>query len=158
MMLPVAILAGGLAQRLRPVTDTIPKALVELGGRPFAEDQLEWLTRDRVERVVFLVGYRGEMIRDALGDGARWDLSIEYVFDGPRLLGTGGALKRAQPVLGDAFFVLYGDSYLDCDLGAVAEAFRASSAEALMTVFRNDNQWDTSNVVFRDGRILVYDK
>jgi N-acetyl-alpha-D-muramate 1-phosphate uridylyltransferase len=158
MTLPVAILAGGLAQRLRPYTDTVPKALIEVAGRPFAEHQLNWLRTEHVDRVVFLVGYRGEMIQDALGDGSRWRLSIEYVFDGPRLLGTGGALRRALPVLGDAFFVMYGDSYLDCDLADVARTFQAHRAEALMTVFRNDNRWDTSNVEFQDGRILRYDK
>ena len=95
-MLPVAILAGGLATRLRPITETIPKALVEVAGRPFAEHQVEWLRAQGIERIVFLVGYRGEMVSEALGDGARWGLSIEYVFDGPTLLGTGGALRRAR--------------------------------------------------------------
>jgi N-acetyl-alpha-D-muramate 1-phosphate uridylyltransferase len=158
MTLPVGILAGGLADRLRPLTETIPKALVDVAGRPFAEHQLEWLRRRRVDRVVFLVGYRGEMIREALGDGSRWGLAIEYVFDGPRLLGTGGAIKRALPTLGTPFFVLYGDSYLDCDLADIARVFRASGADALMTVFRNENRWDASNVLFEGGRILKYDK
>jgi N-acetyl-alpha-D-muramate 1-phosphate uridylyltransferase len=158
MTLPVAILAGGLAHRLRPVTESIPKALVEVAGRPFAEHQLEWLRRQGVERAVFLVGYRGEMIREALGEGSRWGLTIEYVFDGPTLLGTGGAIKRALPVLGTPFFVMYGDSYLDCDLADIAGVFRASGAEGLMTVFRNDNRWDASNVQFEEGRIQKYDK
>jgi CTP:molybdopterin cytidylyltransferase MocA len=141
MMLPVAIVAGGVAQRLRPLTETIPKALVDVAGRPFAEHQLEWLGRQGVHRVVFLIGYRGEMIREALGDGSRWGLAIEYVFDGPTLMGTGGAIKRALPALGTPFFVMYGDSYLDCDLADIAEVFCASGAEGLMTVFRNDNRW-----------------
>jgi N-acetyl-alpha-D-muramate 1-phosphate uridylyltransferase len=158
MTLPVAILAGGVAQRLRPITETIPKALVEVAGRPFAEHQLDWLRQQGVARVVFLVGYRGEMIREAVGDGARWDLRIEYVFDGPTLLGTGGAIKRARPVLGSPFFVMYGDSYLDCDLVDIARVFQASQADGLMTVLRNDNRWDASNVLFEDGRIRKYDK
>ena len=157
-MLPVAILAGGLAARLRPITETIPKALVEVAGRPFAEHQVEWLRAQGIERIVFLVGYRGEMISEALGDGARWGLSIEYVFDGPTLLGTGGALRRARDVLGDAFFVMYGDSYLDCDLRAIERAFRASGQPALMTVFGNANRWEASNVLFENGRIVRYDK
>jgi N-acetyl-alpha-D-muramate 1-phosphate uridylyltransferase len=158
MMLPVAILAGGVAQRLRPITETIPKALVDVAGRRFAEHQLDWLSKQHVSRVVFLVGYLGEMIRQALGDGSRWGLAIDYVFDGPTLLGTGGAVKRALPALGTPFFVMYGDSYLDCDLADVAEVFRASGAEGLMTVFRNDNRWDASNVQFEEGRIQKYDK
>ena len=157
-MLPVAILAGGLAARLRPITETIPKALVEVAGRPFAEHQVEWLRAQGIERIVFLVGYRGEMVSEALGVGARWGLSIEYVFDGPTLLGTGGALRRARDVLGDAFFVMYGDSYLDCDLRAIERAFRASGQPALMTVFGNANRWEASNVLFENGRIVRYDK
>jgi NDP-sugar pyrophosphorylase family protein len=158
MTLPVAILAGGVAQRLRPITETIPKALVEVAGRPFAEHQLEWLRAQGVDRVVFLVGYRGEMIRESLGDGSRWGLRVEYIFDGPELLGTGGAIRRALPALGSPFFVMYGDSYLDCNLAAIASVFQASGAEGLMTVLRNDNLWDASNVLFEEGRILKYDK
>jgi N-acetyl-alpha-D-muramate 1-phosphate uridylyltransferase len=156
--LPVAVLAGGLATRLRPVTETIPKSLVEVAGRPFAEHQLDWLRSQGIERVVFCVAYRGEMIREALGNGDRWELSIEYAFDGQPLLGTGGALKRALPALGDAFFVLYGDSLLTCDLAAVERAFVASGRAGLMTVFRNNDRWDRSNVQFEEGRLLRYDK
>ena len=158
MSLPMAILAGGLATRLRPVTEQIPKALVEVAGLPFAVHQVTWLRSQGIDRIVFCVGYRGEMIRDALGDGRRWNVSIDYVFDGDRLLGTGGAIKRAQPVLGEAFFVMYGDSFLDCDLPSIEGAFRASGRAGLMAVFRNDNRWDRSNVLFVDGRLLRYDK
>jgi NDP-sugar pyrophosphorylase family protein len=156
--LPVAILAGGLATRLHPVTTAIPKALVDVAGRPFAEHQLDWLRAQSVERVVFCVAHLGEMIRDALGDGSRWGLRIDYVFDGGTLLGTAGALKRALPALGDSFFVLYGDSLLTCDLGVVERAFRESGRAGLMTVLLNDDKWDRSNVLFRDGRIVRYDK
>lgn len=158
MSLPVAILAGGLATRLHPVTATIPKALVEVAGRPFAEHQLDWLGSQGVDRVVFCVAHLGDMIRGALGDGSRWNLRIDYVFDGGTLLGTAGALKRALPVLGGAFFVLYGDSLLTCDLPAIEYTFRASGRAGLMTVFRNDDRWDRSNVLFREGRLLRYDK
>jgi NDP-sugar pyrophosphorylase family protein len=158
MSLPVAVLAGGLATRLRPVTEQIPKALVEVAGIPFALYQLAWLRRQGIDRIVFCVGYRGEMIREVLGDGRRWNLSIDYVFDGDRLLGTGGAIKRALPALGDKFFVMYGDSYLDCDLASIEQAFRRSGRAGLMTVFRNDDRWDRSNVLFVDGRLVRYDK
>ena len=158
MSLSTAILAGGLATRLRPVTETIPKALVEVAGRPFVEHQLAWLRGQGVRRVVFCVAYRGEMIRSAVGDGSQFDLSVDYVFDGERLLGTGGALKRALPALGPAFFVLYGDSYLNCDLREIERAFTAARQTALMTVYRNDDLWDRSNVLFEEGRIVRYDK
>jgi NDP-sugar pyrophosphorylase family protein len=136
----------------------LPKALIEVAGRPFVEHQLRWLRGEQVERAVLCIGYRGEMIREALGDGRRFGLSIEYVSDGDQLLGTGGALRRALPTLGDAFFVLYGDSYLNCRLAEIEGAFRSEGRQGLMTVFRNENAWDRSNVRFENGRLLQYDK
>ena len=128
MSLPaVAILAGGLATRLRPITQTIPKALVEAAGRPFIFHQLELLRQNGIQRVVLCVGYLGEMIQDALGDGSELGIRIDYSFDGPRLLGTAGAIKQALSLLGDEFFILYGDSYLDCDYRAVYHEFSSAS-------------------------------
>jgi len=158
MTMPVAVLAGGLATRLRPITENIPKALVEVAGRPFAEHQIELLRRNGISDVVFLVGHLGEMVREHLGNGSRFGVRVRYVFDGPHPLGTGGAIKRALPHLDDPFFVLYGDSYLECDYAAVEKAFRAGTGNGLMTVCRNDDQWDRSNVRFVGGRIEAYDK
>jgi len=104
------------------------------------------------------VGFLGEMVRDVVKDGHAYGLDVHYSFDGPALLGTAGALKRALPLLGRAFLTLYGDSYLLCDYAAVAEAFEESRKQALMTVFHNEGQWDTSNVVFENGEILAYNK
>jgi len=157
-MLPVAILAGGLATRLRPLTETIPKSLVEINGEPFLWHQLRLLRSSGVERVAMCVSHLGEQVRDSAGDGRQFGLHIDYSFDGSVLLGTAGALKRAQPLLGESFFVLYGDSYLPIDLRAVETAFRASGKAGLMTVYSNHGQWDTSNVEFIDGRIVAYDK
>ena len=158
MSLPVAILAGGLATRLRPLTERIPKSLVEVAGKPFAVHQLELLRRQGLTRIVFCVGHLGEMLQAALGDGSPWGVRLGYAFDGAKLLGTGGALRKALPLLGDAFFVLYGDSYLECDYAAVERAFWASDKMGLMTVCRNDNQWDRSNVLLYKNRILRYNK
>jgi NDP-sugar pyrophosphorylase family protein len=158
MSLPVAILAGGLAKRLRPVTEKLPKALVPVAGHPFIEHQLALLRRQGYTEVVVCAGHLGEMLEQHLGDGSRWGMSIRFAFDGPGLLGTGGALRRALPRLGAAFFVLYGDAYLPCDFRRVEQAFLASRLPALMTVFQNDDRWDRSNVVFRDGQVLRYDK
>ena len=158
MLPPVAILAGGIATRLRPVTEKIPKALVEINGEPFLGHQLRLLRERGIGRVVLCVAYRGEMIRAFAGDGRAFGLEAEYSFDGPALRGTAGAIRQALPLLGGEFFVLYGDSYLPCDYTAVAEAFRRSGKPALMTVYRNAGQWDRSNVEFEDGRILAYDK
>ena len=157
-MPPVAILAGGLATRLHPVTEKIPKSLIEVAGEPFICHQLRLLSRESVSHVVLCVGYLGEMIRERIGNGAAFDLVVDYSFDGDVLLGTGGALRKALPKLGDAFLVLYGDSYLDIRYLPVWTAFRQSGKPALMTVMRNEGRWDTSNVVFDGRRILRYDK
>jgi NDP-sugar pyrophosphorylase family protein len=155
---PVAILAGGLATRLHPITRQVPKALVEVSGRPFIDHQLDLLRRNGMRRIVLCVGHLGEQIAAHVGDGAARGLKILYSFDGNKLLGTGGALRRALPLLGEACWVLYGDSYLDIDYQAVFDAFQKSQKLGLMTVLRNGNQWDTSNVVFRNGGLLCYDK
>ena len=156
-MIPVAILAGGLATRLRPTTLTIPKSLVSIAGEPFIAHQLRLLRREGVDRVVMCVGYLGEMIRDFIGDGRRFGLDVVYSFDGEALLGTGGALRQALPLLGSRFFVLYGDTYLDIAFAPILVAFERSGAPALMTVFRNNGRWDTSNASF-DGHYVRYNK
>ena len=158
MSLPVAILAGGLATRLQPLTGKIPKALLEVAGKPFAVHQLGLLRSHGLTRIVFCVGHMGEMVQAALGDGRHFGMNISYSFDAPTLLNTGGALRRALPLLGEVFFVVYGDSYLECDYAAVEQAFWNSRRLGLMTVFHNADQWDRSNVLFRDGRIERYDK
>jgi NDP-sugar pyrophosphorylase family protein len=157
-MLPVAILAGGLATRLRPLTEAIPKSLVPVHAEPFLAHQLRLLRDSGIRRVVLCVGHLGEMIQAFAADGRALGLEVEYSWDGPVPLGTAGALQNALQLLGEAFFVLYGDSYLPCDYHAVEAAFLASGRPALMTVFRNEGQWDQSNVELRDGRIVAYDK
>lgn len=158
MTLPVAILAGGLALRLRPLTETIPKALIDIGGKPFAVHQIDLLRRNGLTQIVLCVGHLGGQIQATLGDGSTFGVHIDYAYDGPRLLGTGGALRNALPLLGGSFFVLYGDSYLDCDYASVEAAYRASGKLALMTVYRNADRWDRSNILFSDGKIRRYDK
>jgi NDP-sugar pyrophosphorylase family protein len=156
-MLPVAILSGGLATRLRPVTASIPKALIPVNGEPFLAHQLRLLEAAGLEKVVLCVGFLGEKIRDFAGDHFG-RLEISYSFDGPKLLGTAGAILRAFPYLDRSFFVLYGDSYLPCDYQKVAAAFEQSGKSGLMTVYRNEGKYDSSNVEFDGGRILRYDK
>lgn len=156
--LPVAILAGGLATRLRPITEKVPKLLVEVAGEPFFSHQIRLLKAAGLTRLVLCVGYLGEKIVEQYGDGSAWGVKIDYAFDGPKLLGTGGALIAAMPKLGDAFFVLYGDSYLPIDYLAVGNHFLQSGRRGLMTVYENHGRYDTSNVWFEGGEIKVYDK
>lgn len=154
----VVILAGGLATRLRPITETIPKAMVEIEGKPFIQHQIELLRKNGLTRFVICAGYLGEQIEQFLGDGSAFDVEVRYSYDGDRLLGTGGALKKALDLLDESFMVLYGDAYLDIDYQDVSKHFHRNKATALMTIYYNDNQWDKSNVVFNNGNIMLYDK
>src|SRR5439155_16903061 len=122
--------------------------------------QLHRLAAQGVDRVVYSVGYRGEMLRDHVGDGSRYGLRVTWVDEGSELRGTGGALRLAldRGALDDAFFVLYGDSYLPVCMSEVERAWGGSGARGLMTVMRNEGRWVASNVVFADGRVIVYDK
>jgi NDP-sugar pyrophosphorylase family protein len=154
----VAILAGGLATRLRPMTESVPKSLLEVNGEPFAVHQLRLLQSKGIRRVVFCVGHLGELIQRAIGNGAALGLQVDYSFDGPVLLGTAGAIRNALPKLGDSFFVMYGDSYLPCDYAAIARRFETAGLLGMMTVFRNEGKWDASNVEFEAGTIVAYSK
>jgi len=157
-LLTVAILAGGLATRLRPLTETIPKSLLEINGEPFALHQLRLLQSKGVRRVVLCVAHLGELIQSRIGDGRALGLHVDYSFDGPELLGTAGAIKNALPKLGESFFVMYGDSYLPCDYSAIARNFASAGGLGMMTVYRNEGNWDTSNVEFEAGKIVAYSK
>lgn len=156
--LPVAILAGGLATRLRPITEKVPKLLIEVAGEPFFSHQIRLLKKAGLTRLVLCVGYLGEKIVELYGNGEKWGVDIQYSFDGPKLLGTGGALIQALPKLGDAFYVLYGDSYLPIDYLEVGRFFLQSGKLGLMTVFGNEGQFDASNVWYERGEIKIYDK
>ena len=154
----VVILAGGLATRLRPVTERIPKSLVDVNGEPFIAHQLRLLRRNGAHRIVVCAGYLGEQIQSAVGDGSSYGVSVLYSFDGPVPLGTGGALRAASSLLGESFLVVYGDSYLDCDYRGAWKAFADAGTAGLMSIYRNDGQWDSSNVEFDGRRIVAYDK
>ncbi|HXQ82331.1 MAG TPA: nucleotidyltransferase family protein [Opitutaceae bacterium] len=156
--LPVAILAGGLATRLKPITENVPKLLVEVAGEPFFSHQIRLLRASGLTRIVLCVGYLGERIVGHYGDGSNWGVRIEYSFDGPKLRGTGGALVQALPMLGEAFYVLYGDSYLPIDYLAVGRSFIESRKLGMMTVYENRGRYDASNVWFDGRTIRAYDK
>ncbi len=155
---PVAILAGGLATRLRPVTESQPKSLIEINGEPFIAHQLRLLRSAGARRIVLCSGFLGDRIREYVGDGGRYGLEVAYSEDGPDLQGTGGAIRQALPLLGDRFLVIYGDSYLACDYPSVQSAFDRRGRAGLMTVYRNEGRWDTSNVEFDGEQIRAYDK
>lgn len=154
----VVILAGGLATRLRPLTEHIPKSLINIHGEPFIAHQLRLLKKQGIQRVIICTGYLGEMIEKYVGNGDRFQLQIDYSFDGNLLLGTAGAIKNALPKLPEKFFILYGDSFLTCNYQDVQHAFNRQNKPALMTIFHNQDQWDKSNIEFHDNEIVSYDK
>ena len=158
MSLPVVILAGGEAKRLRPLTDNIPKALIEINDKPFLAYQLELLCSSGITNVVICTWYKEDQIRAYAGDGSQFGIKINYSYDGDQPLGTGGAIKKALSYLGDSFFILYGDSYLPCDYSLVEKSFFSSKKDGLMTVYHNKDRGDRSNVQFKNGKILAYDK
>jgi NDP-sugar pyrophosphorylase family protein len=154
------ILAGGLGTRMRAWTERVPKALIPIAGRPFADYQLTWLAQQGVTQVVYSVGYKGALIRSYVNSGEAWGLPVVYVDEGDKLLGTGGALRLAaeQGILDEAFLVLYGDSFLPINFTEVWTRFQKRNQPAMMTVLRNEGHWDTSNVIYSDNQVVVYDK
>jgi len=154
----MVILAGGLATRMRPLTLKLPKSMLQIKGRPFLEYQLELLKEYEIKDVLLCVGYKGELIKDHFGDGRKFGMNLSYSFDGDKLLGTAGAMKKAYKLLGENFFLLYGDSYLPYDYQKIEESFKISNKLSLMVAYRNQNRFDKSNLLIQDGMIKLYDK
>jgi NDP-sugar pyrophosphorylase family protein len=156
----VLILAGGRGTRLGELGAARPKALMRVAGEPFVHHQLTWLREQGVTRVVFSIGYLGQQIRDEVGDGTKWGLDATFVDEGDELRGTGGAVRFAldQGALASRFLLLYGDSYLQVDLGDLWRWHHSRGAVATMAVYRNDGRYDRSNVCFEGGQLVRYDK
>jgi NDP-sugar pyrophosphorylase family protein len=155
----VVILAGGLATRLGARTRSIPKALLPIAGRPFLAWQLEALRRSGFTEVVLCISHLGEQIRDFLGAGSAFGVNAAYSEDGPKLLGTGGALRRALPLLAPRFLVTYGDSYLPFDYSAPLRDLEAHpDALGTMSVFENVGAWDPSNTEVQGEYVARYEK
>ncbi len=158
MISTLALLAGGKATRLEPVSTTIPKSMIIVAGKPFIAHQLELIKKNNISKVVLCISHMGEYIKNYIGGENNFNLKIDFSFDGEKLLGTGGALKKALPLLGDNFFIMYGDSYLDTDFAKINEYFFLKNKKGLMTVFNNEDKWDSSNIEYDDNKIINYNK
>lgn len=154
----IVILAGGLATRLRPLTENIPKSLLDISGKPFISYQLDYIKSQKIKNVVICSGFLGNKIKNFIGDGLQYNLSIKYSFDGETLLGTGGALKKAINLLPNNFFVIYGDSFLPINFEEIKKFYFDNKIENLITIYKNNNRFDKSNIFFKDNRIVNYDK
>ena len=157
MTLPVAILAGGLAKRLKKNTLNKPKALIDIAGKPFISRQLSYLSNQNIKDIVICTAHLGNQIKDYVGDGSKYNLKVSYSDDGDKLLGTGGSLKKASRILGENFFILYGDSFLPINFSLVEKAYFRQKKPALMTVFKNNDHGDKSNVYFKN-KCVLYNK
>lgn len=140
---------------MRKYSDTLPKTLLPVAGRPFADWQLSWLASQGFDNVVYSIGYAAEQVRTFVDNGRRWGLHVDYVEERDRLLGTGGATRLAvdSGLLEESFYVMYGDSYLQLDVADVERAYVTVGLPAMMTIFKNHDQWVSSNVGF-DGHLV----
>lgn len=154
----IAILAGGLATRLRALTEKIPKSMVKIYDKPFLEYQIDLLKKQGIKNIVLCIGYLGEQIQEHFGDGKRFGVKIQHSHEGERLLDTAGALKNAENLLKDEFFVMYGDSYLFLDFHTIASYFHQFKKLALMVVYKNYNRYDKSNIVIEGNLVKKYSK
>jgi len=157
MTLPVAILAGGLGKRLGQKTINKAKVLIDVAGKPFISRQLNYLRDQGIKDIVICIAYLGEQIKDYIGNGSKYNLKIFYSDDGDQLLGTGGSVKKACRILGENFFILYGDSFLPIDFSLVEKSYFQQKKPALMTVLKNEGHWDKSNAYFKD-KCVEYNK
>ncbi len=156
----VAVLMGGLGTRLQSKTAGLPKAMADIHGKPFFQYQLAILRSRGLKNFVFCVGHGADAIEAYFGDGKRFDANICYSRESDRLLGTAGALKKALPLLEKDFIVCYGDSYMDIDYRDMLRRYRVSGTTpaAMMVVYRNEGRFEKSNVLFKNGRVVNYDK
>lgn len=157
-ILPIAVLAGGRGMRLRPLTYGTPKSMLQVAGKPFIAYVLERFVQEGIKEVVLCVGQGAKKIESFVGDGRKWGLKIVYSLDREPLLGTGGAVLKALPLLGAEFLVQYGDTLLLCNYHAITKCFLSGCCKGLMTVYHNQNQWDKSNIVFKNNSIVQYSK
>ena len=156
--IPVLILAGGLAKRIHSITKNMPKALIQICGKPFIDWQLRYLARSGIQKVILCLGHMGEDIEKYVESGDGYNLEVEYSYDGSKLLGTGGAIKKALPLLDKNFFVTYGDTFLPIDYLEVYNAFLKNKEKPIMTIYKNNNNLDESNVIYENNSLIEYNK
>ena len=157
MRLPIAILSGGLSKRLGKKAENIPKALLDISGKPFILRQLNYLKDQGFKNVVICTGHYGDKIKNFVGNGSQYNINVTYSDDGNKLLGTGGSIKKASTILDKNFFILYGDSFLPINFSKIEKVFFDQKKPALMTVLKNLNQWDKSNAYFKN-KSVIYNK
>jgi NDP-sugar pyrophosphorylase family protein len=152
----MVIICGGLGTRLGHLTKYLPKSMIQIEGKPFLEYQIENLKKQSITDIVLCVGYQSEKIEEYFGNGIRFGVNIKYSFEKEKLLGQMGAVKNAEPLLQDTFFIMYGDSYLSVDLHKVQNFFMQHDKPALMVVYKNHDKYDRSNIIIQDNMVVGY--
>jgi len=155
---PVLILAGGLGTRVSSLYPDLPKAMIPVNDEPFIGHQLKLLARENVTDVILCLGHLSETIVEYVGNGEAFGLNVQYSYDGEKLLGTGGAILKASLGLNRPFAVLYGDSYLDTNFYPIYDAFQQADKLGVLAVFENKNQMIPSNLSYKFGMVVHYDK
>jgi N-acetyl-alpha-D-muramate 1-phosphate uridylyltransferase len=151
------IIAGGLGTRLGELTKNNPKSMVLVNGKPFIEYQIEFLREKGINNIVICIGHLGQQILEYCRNGYRFGVNLQYSYEN-KLAGTAGALKLAEPLLEEFFFTLYGDSYVFFDFKNLMEKFITKKMSAVMSVYKNNNQFDRSNTAIKNGMVINYDK
>lgn len=152
------ILCGGLATRMGDPAKTIPKSMMDIDGKPFLQYQIENLKKHQINDIVLCVGHLSEKIKEYFGDGSKFWVNIQYSHDGEKPLGPIGALKKAEPLLNEIFFTMYGDSYVFLDFKKVYLHFLKQKKSALMTAYKNHDKYDKSNIVIKNEKITKYNE
>ncbi len=154
----IAILCGGLATRLAPLSTHTPKSMIKIHGKPFLEYQINTLKKNKITNIVLCVGHLADQIIDYFGNGKKFNVHITYSHDGKTPLGPAGALKKAADKLENIFFTLYGDSYVFLNFQKIYNHFSTTKNLAMMTVFQNHDKYDTSNIVVKNNKVIKYNK
>ena len=152
------ILCGGLATRLGNLSKDTPKSMIKIEGKPFLEYQIEMLKKQSIKDIILCAGHLSEKIIEYFGDGKKFGVNIRYSHDDEKPLGPIGALKNAEPLLDDVFFIMYGDSYLFVDFKKVYSYFLEYEDLALMVAYKNFDKYDASNLAIKNGRIVACGK
>jgi len=152
----IAIICGGLATRLGSLATNIPKSMIDIDGKPFLEQQIEMLKKHNITDIVLCVGHLSDKIEDYFGNGDKFGVNIKYSQDGAKALGPIGAIKNAESLLDDVFFIMYGDSYLSVDFQKAYSFFKEHDKLGLMVVYKNNDKYDKSNLVIKDNMVVGY--
>lgn len=153
----IVILAGGLATRLYPYTLGVPKSLILINDKPFIYWQLKQLKEQNTKNIILCLGKHSKQIIDYLELNSKFGLNIKYSLEKEKL-GTGGAISNVYSKLDDYFGILYGDSYLQINFKRIEKYYKKKNKLGLMTVYKNNGLYDRSNIIYKNKKIVKYEK